>query len=337
MKLFMKTNFSKMQKKVLYVLLIFVSMSCSSHKNKLAMNEIYLADPTIFKDDNMYYLYGTSAGTNTVNNGFMVYSSKDLKNWNVPSDAINSYSLNAKDAFGDKGFWAPQVFKDEKQYYMAYTANEQIAIATSDNPIGPFLGKNKSVIEGTTLQIDPFVFFDDDGKAYLYLVKLKEGNRIFVAEMNDDLTAIKPETLKECLSAELTWENTLNAEWPVSEGPTVIKHDELYYMIYSANDFRNQDYAVGYATSTNPLGPWIKSDRNPLISRKNISAFGTGHGDLFIDLNKKMHYVFHTHYSKEKVGPRKTAIIELEFKKQNEGQDIIVAKPETFQFLFSYE
>ncbi len=55
--------------------------------------------------------------------------------------------LGQEDAFGDKGFWAPQVFSYDGRFYMAYTANEKMSLATSDNPLGPFLCKIKEPTE----------------------------------------------------------------------------------------------------------------------------------------------------------------------------------------------
>ncbi len=75
-------------------------------------------------------------------------------------------------------------------------------------------------------------------------MKLQNGNRIFVAEMKPDLSDVVPGTEKECIASTEGWENTAGACWPVAEGPTVLKHKNLYYLIYSANDFRNKDYAV---------------------------------------------------------------------------------------------
>ena len=159
--------------------------------------------------------------------------------------------------------------------------------------------------------IDPFIFFDN-GKAYLYHVRLQDGNRIFVAEMEDDLSAIKPETLKECINAQSGWEDTQDVPWPVAEGPTVIKKDGKYYMFYSANDFRNPDYAVGYATSDSPSGPWTKEKTSPIISRGIVGYFGSGHGDLIQGTDSTMYYVFHTHNTNEVVHPRKTALIQID-------------------------
>lgn len=211
---------------------------------------------------------------------------------------------------------------------MIYTANENIAVASSNSPLGPFKSESKEPIIKTGNQIDPFIFIDEDGKKYLYHVRLTNGNRIFVAEINDDLQSIKPETLTECISGTLPWENTQNVSWPVTEGPTVIKHNGLYYMMYSANDFRNPDYAVGYATSKSPLGPWEKSKDSPIISRKNTNQNGIGHGDVFWDKKHKMHYVLHTHFSPSEVSPRKAGIIDINFK-----GDSIKAESSSFKFL----
>lgn len=281
-----------------------------------------LADPAIFFNDGIYYLYGTGGNKD---DGFKVFTSKDLEIWED-----KGYVLKKAESFGSKGFWAPQVFQYRAKFYMAYTANEHIAIAVADNPLGPFTQNKIQPVSSAVRIIDPFIFFDNN-KVYLYHVRLQDGNRIFVAEMYDDLSAIKESTLKECISAEQAWEDTQNANWKVTEGPAVFKKDGMYYMMYSANDFRNPDYAVGYATATSPTGPWKKYPGNPIIATKLLGQNGTGHGDIIMQ-GKKIFYVLHTHFSNEKVSPRKTAIVELKF--VEDKNDI---RPEaissTFKFL----
>ena len=289
--------------------LILFFFGLTAFGQELEKDQIYLADPTIFEENGTYYLYGTKGDPRIDGEGFLVYTSKDLKKWEGPAGVNDGFALKKGAAFGTKGFWAPQLFKQENKYYMAYTANENIAIATSDSPLGPFENDGKA-LEAPVRQIDPFIFFDN-GKAYLYHVRLQDGNRIFVAEMTPDLKSIKPETLKECITAEREWEDTQNVEWPVAEGPTVFKKQGLYYMLYSANDFRNPDYAVGLATSTSSSGPWKKIKNTPIISRKNTSENGSGHGDLFTGKDGNPYYVFHTHNSNITVHPRKTALIKL--------------------------
>ncbi|RAI94781.1 glycoside hydrolase family 43 protein [Algoriphagus yeomjeoni] len=291
---------------------------------------ILLADPTIFYHEGTYYLYGTSG--NDKNMGFEVYVSKNLKSWKR-SDKNDGYALKKGESYGDIGFWAPQVFAYEGKFYMAYTANEHIAIATSDSPLGPFTQKEKKDLEAPVKQIDPYIFIDDDGKKYMYHVRLTEGNRLFVAEMEDDFSGIKAETLTYCFHAEEPWENTQNVDWTISEGPAIIKHEGLYYFIYSANDFRNPDYAVGYAVSESPMGPWTKSPSNPIFDKTDAGINGSGHGDYFVDAKGKLRYVLHTHNSDEKVSPRKTGVIELEFVKNGNEADLLEVKKGSFKFL----
>lgn len=303
------------------------SVAQSSNSNLIKSDTILLADPTIFSDKGIYYLYGTGS-----NKGFLVYKSDDLKTWEGPVGKRNGHALLKGDSYGTKGFWAPQVFKYHRKYYMAYTADEHIAIAESESPLGPFIQKEFKIIDGPGKQIDPFIFMDN-GKIYLYHVRLMKGNRIFVVQLKDDLSDIVAGTAVECISATQPWENTSNATWPVAEGPTVIKRNKLYYLFYSANDFRNIDYAMGYATSVSPIGPWVKYENNPVISRNNINVNGTGHGDFFKGTGGDLQYVFHVHNSSSQVSPRATVLVKSKFTEVKGKPDKLVIDPESFRFL----
>lgn len=302
-----------------------VAMLPARAQGKLS-DTLTLADPTIFFDNGQYYLYGTGS-----NRGFEVYRSADLKTWEGPVGKKNGHALLKGDSYGNGGFWAPQIFKHNSKYYMAYTADEHIAIAESDSPLGPFTQKTLRAISGPGKQIDPFIFKDTDGKLYLYHVRLQKGNRIFVARLKDDLSDIDTTTTKECISAQLKWENEAKSDWPVSEGPTVVKHEGLYYLLYSCNDFRNINYSVGYATATSPWGPWTKNKTNPILSREMTGINGPGHGDLFADASEQLFYIFHTHRNNLTTGRRKTAIIKMAFSKDKPSQ--LKADKDSFRFL----
>ncbi|WP_256004905.1 glycoside hydrolase family 43 protein [Pedobacter deserti] len=302
------------------------ALSFTSLESVAQQPSVFLADPTVFADKGKYFLYGTSSPM-----GFRAYESADLISWKA-IERPDGLALKKGDAFGDGGFWAPQIFKHKGNYYMAYTADEQIAIAKAASPAGPFKQTHPVALSGSGKQIDPFVFFDG-GKVYLYHVKLQEGNRIFVVEMKKDLSDIIPGTEKECIASTAEWENTAGSDWPVAEGPTVFKHKGLYYLIYSSNDFRNKDYAVGYATATSPTGPWKKYEGNPIISRKTVGYNGSGHGDVFADKEGKLRYVLHTHRSDTRVSPRATAVIDIAFKPGQGGVDVLEADPATFKWL----
>ena len=94
------------------------------------------------------------------------------------------------------------------------------------------------------------------------------------------------------------------------EGPSVLKKDDIYYLIYSANGYESHDYAIGVATATSPLGPWTKSADNPIL-RRYEGMVGVGHGAPFTDLQGKSHYVFHAHKSAEEVHPRTSFIVDM--------------------------
>lgn len=258
-----------------------------------------IADPYILLYDGMYYAYGTSG-----DNGFEVYTSDDLETWKRSS----AMALNKQDSYADRWFWAPEVYYVEKakKFYLFYSADEHICVATSDSPYGPFVQDEKKPIREEK-SIDTSVFFDDDGKAYLYFVRFTDGNVIWVAELNDDLKSIKEETLTQCFAAEEPWELILPK---VVEGPSVIKQGDTYYLMYSANGYTSQDYAVGYATSKSPFGPWKKYEQNPILHNYK-GLVGVGHGAPFIDKEGKMRYVFHAHKSTTEIHPRDAYVVDM--------------------------
>lgn len=281
---------------------------------------IFVADPFVLKEGDTYYLYGT--GDSRAGLGIPVYTSTDMIHWKGPlGKASNGLCLAKGQSFGDKGFWAPFVLKVKQKFYMYYTANEQVAIAVSDSPLGPFTQPNMKSIHPGIKEIDPHVFTDQNGKRYLYTVRLQEGNRVFGAALNDDLVSIDEKSLVECISYSQEWEIASGKNWPVTEAPAVLKHNKLYYLFYTANDFRHPNYNVGYATSSNPLGPWKKSESNPIIP-KTEGVQGTGHCELIQTSPTEWNMFYHTHFSPDKVGPRRTAFSKISFTKGSNGIDI---------------
>ncbi len=274
--------------------------------------EIFFADPTIFTENGKYYLTGTRSKAPM---GFSVLESTNLTDWKSTSDKSAHMLLEpGKDVFGERGFWAPQILKDKEKYFLTYTANEQVVIASSNTLTGKYSQTVIEPIDGSKKNIDSYIFKDDDGKYYLYHVRFNRGNFLWVAEFDFKAGKIKPETLKQCFSNTEPWETTPNYKSdPIMEGPTVIKMKGVYYLFYSANHFRNIDYAVGYATATSPYGPWTKHPGNPIIHRSIVGENGAGHGDLFFDKKKNPYYVYHVHYSETEVAPRRTRIVPLKF------------------------
>jgi len=275
--------------------------------------EIFYADPTIFVKDGKYYLTGTRDGSPL---GFAVLVSDNLKEWSVPVDSsIYMILEKGNHVYGKDGFWAPQIFEINNEFLFAYTANEQVALAKSASILGPYQQSVIEPIDVSEKNIDPFIFHDTDGKYYLYHVRFNNGNYLWVAEFNIETGKINPETLTQCFSQTEAWEATNNyPSAPVMEGPTVIKLDDTYYLFYSANHFMNIDYSVGYATSSSPFGPWVKNSNSPIIHRSVVGENGSGHGDIFKGTDDNYYYVYHVHYSDSKVGPRRTRIVPLHMK-----------------------
>ena len=280
--------------------------------------DIAYADPTIMAADGTYYLTGTHE-----NDGFSVLQSDDLLHWHTPDDGGKAEFLLRKgqDVFGTKGFWAPQWFNaGEDGWYLAYTANEQTALAKGSSVEGPFTQDKASPIDPSAKNIDPFIFRDDDGTCYLYHVRFNKGNYIWVAQIDLATGKLDAGTLTQCLQCTEPWERTGDyPSDPIMEGPTVVKIDGWYYLFYSANHFMSKDYAVGYAVARSPMGPWTKYEGNPIIHRSIVGENGSGHGDLFQLWDGQLAYVYHVHHSDTQVSPRLTRIVPLKLTPNAKG------------------
>ena len=230
-------------------------------------NYLPIADPYVMFYNNKYYAYGT--GGTTAGEGFACFSSDDLKNWKREGQA-----LSATDSYGTWGFWAPEVYyvESKKKFYLFYSAEEHICVATSTTPEGPFRQEVKQPI-WSEKSIDTSLFIDDDGTPYLYFVRFTDGNVIWVAQMTDDLMSIKTETLNQCIKAEVSWELL---QGKVAEGP---------------------------------MGPWVKYSKNPLLQGDAATGLvGTGHGAPFQCKDGSWKYIFHAHWSAAEIQPRTSYI-----------------------------
>ena len=221
--------------------------------------QLLLADPFILEDDGWYYIYGTHA-----DDGIVVYRSRDMRHWSDRcGNARNALALHKDDVWGDRFFWAPEVYKlGEGRYLMTYSAEEHICYAESDSPCGPFVQREQRPYLDEK-GIDSSIFFDDDGTPYMFWVRFTAGNVIWVAEMTPDLHEVRLETARRLIDArDGTWERV---QARVAEGPMVVKHKGKYYLTYSCNDYQSKDYAVGVAVADNPAGPFEDYLGKPLI------------------------------------------------------------------------
>ncbi|UFS59940.1 family 43 glycosylhydrolase [Subtercola endophyticus] len=224
----------------------------------------YYADPHLMAFDGRYYLYPTSDGVEGWEaTTFRVFSSPDLVDW---SDHGVIIDLASDVAWADHRAWAPAIAERSGRYYFYFTAENNIGVAVSDSPTGPFTDLGHPLVadgdfEGTA--IDPSVFTDDDGTVYLFW-----GNSVaHGVRLSDDMQSFDP-------AAVFSWKptNFREAAW-------VHRRGEVYYLSWSENDTREEDYRVRYATGPTAFGPW--SDRGTLVAKvpqRGIRA--TGHHSI---------------------------------------------------------
>ncbi len=220
------------------------------------------ADPHIAVFDKTFYLYPTTDGTEGwLSTKFTCWSSKDLVNWKNEGVILD---LPKDVSWAKVRAWAPAIAQKNKKYYFYYSANQQIGVAVADKPTGPFkdpLGKPlvaKGVVQAQI--IDPMVFVDDDGAAYLYF---GQGN-CNVVKLNEDM-----------ISFDATKIKTFKPEG-YNEGTFVFKKAGKYYLMWSEYDTRDPRYSVAYATSDSPSGPFVRAASNPILKGKGVVR-GAGH------------------------------------------------------------
>ena len=275
------------------------------------------ADPFVLLHDGIYYLYSTNSP-----DGFRVFTSSNMADW-----TDRGYCLRADDVMGDKWFWAPEVLERNGKFYMVYVANEHLGIAVSDSPLGPFVQEEKKWLNDIN-EIDGHFFVDDDGAVYLYFVRFDDGNVIWCAKMNEDMLSYDYSTARFLFRAEDEWELK---DCSVVEGPFVLKHNGKYYLTYSANHTRCEDYAVGCAVSDNPMGPFTKVSYNPIL-KKNDAFNGTGHHSFTRSKDgRELICVYHARPLRDTTCPRMTCIDRARFvPDENGGDDILVIDGPTF-------
>jgi beta-xylosidase len=234
------------------------------------IGEIGPADPHVILHKGVYYLYPTND-----NRSYHVYTSKDLVNWTKGGRVFTP---------AERDVWAPDVYfhPEDGRFYLYYTVSKRIGAAAADAPEGPFTDKARLAESA----IDAHLFRDDDRRLYLYYVRLP-GFRITVQRMKSPLET--DGEAREILHPTEPWERVRG---DVTEGPFMLKHKGTYYLMYSGTGADSLDYAVGYATSKSPLGPFTKHPGNPIVHRGD-GALGPGHGCVVRDAKGALWHVYH--------------------------------------------
>lgn len=313
------------------------------NNNESAVSQTYtnplgvpVADPFVYYEDGMYYLYGTDEQRGSAY-GFPVLTSKHLVNWEYKGYAFHK----TDDTWSQHNFWGPEVIKKDGEYYMYYNAspnktpdppfNMHLCIAKASSPLGPFREVKAPFYKAPPPDeaIDQNVFIDDNGQGYLVFTQVLFGrNDIRIVKLKDNLMEFDGEPVIAVIPTD-PWEARPWQGHKVAEGGYMFKRDEYYYLLYTANHFLDPHYSMGYATSKNPLGPWKKYEGNPILS-KTETVHGPGNGMLVKSPDgTETFLVYHTHCKPGQVSPRQAAIDRVRFKKVKNGPDIIVIEGPT--------
>ena len=226
-------------KKLLFVTIVFTSLNLYAQKPILTD---FHADPSarVFGDTVWIFPSHDIAGSKWWDmTDWHCFSSTDLVNWKD-----HGVIFGLKDiTWADKYAWAPDCIRRNGKYYFYFPADFQIGVAVSNKPEGPYrdaLGKPLiAKDEGGTTVMDPCIFIDDNGQAYLYFGQ----NGLRVVKLKDDMVTRDGEI------KEIPLQN-------FHEGVWVHKKDNLYYLTYPSYKGNLVANLLEYSVGNSPYGPF---------------------------------------------------------------------------------
>ena len=215
------------------------------------ITSIYTADPSarVWADGRLY-LYASHdmdppRGCDYMDR-YHVFSTDNMVDWRDEGEILRASQV----PWGRKegGFmWAPDCAYRNGTYYFYFPHPSEtrwndtwkIGVATSSKPASDF--KVTGYIDGLGgfAMIDPALFMDDDGQAYIYF---GGGSHCAGAKLKANMTE-----LDGAVQPMVGLEDFHEASW-------VFKRNGIYYLSYADNHQKNNQ--MRYAISTNALGPW---------------------------------------------------------------------------------
>ena len=171
---------------------------------------------------------------------WLLWSTTDMVNWTEHGAVASLRDFEWRSR--ENGGWAIQTVERNGKYYLyAPLHGHGIGVLVSDSPYGPFkdpLGEPLVWDRANWNDIDPTVFTDDDGQAYMYW-----GNpNTMYARLNDDMISLKDSVVHIPYHIE-----------HYQEGPWFYKRNGHYYLAYASTCCPE---GLGYAMSDSPTGPW---------------------------------------------------------------------------------
>lgn len=264
----------------------------------LKIADIRIRDPFVFADEasGKYFM-----PARWHNDGFIMYESKDLKNWRNLGKCFNP----APDFWGKGDFWAPDMFKRNVKYYIISTcvSDNSTMIDTprgkhplrgsfvleAEKPEGPYTPVvNRPYTPKDWLSLDG-TLFEEDGKLWtLYCHEwFQTGDgEVVMQEMSDDLAQAVGEPILLFKASE--YENTNDIR--VTDAPVVNRApDGTLFMTWSTIDKRGGYVIVVALSESGKLkGPW-KQLSEPL----NLGEDG-GHAMVFKSFDGKTYISYHS-------------------------------------------
>ncbi|WP_270886760.1 glycoside hydrolase family 43 protein [Pedococcus sp. 5OH_020] len=250
----------------------------------------YFADPFVMRVGDRYVAVGT--GRVVGGRTFEVLTSPDLVSWTSVGGALETPPGLGTD------FWAPEVAQRDGRFYLYYSAGNgdaghHLRVAVADSATGPYVDQGVDLTPDERFAIDPHPLQAQDGAWYLYFAHdVLEGERagtmLAVARLGDDMTSLDDEVV-EVLRPTADWQiyqrdrqmYGAQYDWHTLEGPAVCFREGRYWCFYSAGSWLEPTYAVGWAVSDHPLGPWTAPDGvEPLMRTIPGKVVGPGHNSI---------------------------------------------------------
>jgi xylan 1,4-beta-xylosidase len=237
----------------------------------------FFSDPSVCRVGDDYYLVNS---TFEYFPGVPVFHSKDLVNWE-----LIGYSIHRPDQLKKAGnvlqpnIFATTIRHRDGVFYMITTnmGGGGNFYVTATNAAGSW--SDPVWIEAPA--IDPDLFFDDDGKAYVISSTL-------------DLHEIDLKTGKFLSEGRKLWNG---AGGRYAEGPHLYKKDGFYYLMV-AEGGTEEAHSETIARSKNIWGPYNSNPANPILTHVNAAGQGNpiqgvGHADIVQAHDGSWWIVFH--------------------------------------------
>jgi hypothetical protein len=278
-------------------------------QNPIVRNQ-FSADPTARVFNGRVYVFPShdilaKAGQGRPNwfcmEDYHVFSSSNLADWTDHGVIVSQNKVKWVDST-TFSMWAPDCIKRNGKYYFYFPANNNkkdangrsgfsIGVAIANQPEGPYIPQPEPITD--VKGIDPNVFIDKDGQAYLYYAS----GKIFVAKLKANMLELdsEPIEVKELPSVGL------------KEGPFLFERNGTYYLTYP--HVQNKIERLEYAISNNPLGPFkfagVIMDESPM----NCWTYHQS----FIELNQQWYLFYHQNAYSPKFDKNRSICIDSMF------------------------